>query len=246
MVHIREILVEITGTFFLCFVGGISIFMDAPLVSVSIAHGFIIALMICMGGPITGAQYNPAVSVALIVTKDLPVVKGAIYILSQFAGSFLAGAVLAISLPGTANDYNTSPGLADKVNQYRGFILEFIGTFTLLVAIYTGIRTKKSEQTIAVYVALTLMAMINAIGPLTGCSLNPARTLGPYMFAHGFQPVNTTDQPFFVYYLAPILGGIAGGTFSKYVIHSDESLKQINGETAGDEYKSEGDSKNFA
>lgn len=74
------------------------------------------------------------------------------------------------------------------------------------------------------------MAFINGIGPFTGASLNPARTLGPFMFCNGFVPIDSKLQPFLVYYLAPILGGIVGGTLTKFVTHSDEALAEMNSE----------------
>ena len=254
MVKVREILVELLGTFFLCFAGGLAVYgagnaYGQLLTNIALAHGLIIFMMICWGGPITGAQFNPAVTIPLIINQDLPAVKGAIYIASQFAGSFLAGGLLALSLPDANRDnpnYGTSPTLNPKVAQYQGFILEFIATFTLVLVIYTGIRTKKPEQIIGAYVAVTLMAFINGIGPLTGASLNPARTLGPFMFSNGFVPIDSKTQPFLVYYVAPILGGIAGGVFSKYIIHSDEALKEINQEEpAGDDFAKMDNSANY-
>jgi MIP family channel proteins len=255
MANIRAPLVEVLGTFFLCFVGGLAVYggnntYGQSLINVAFAHGFIIFAMICWGGPISGAHYNPAVTVAMMVNGDQKPAEGIIYIVSQFIGSFLAGGLLALSLPDANKDnknYGTSPELRENVSQYQGFILEFIATFTLVLMIVTGVRTKKPEQVIGAYVGITLMSFINGIGPLTGASLNPARTLGPFMFSNGFVPLDSKTQPFFVYYVAPILGGVAGGTFSKYVIHSDESLKEINGEekVSDDTYDKMDNSANY-
>ena len=80
---------------------------------------------------------------------------------------------------------------------------------------------------IATYVGATLMAFINSIGPFTGASLNPARTIGPFMFCNGFMPFDPIIQPFTVYYLAPILGGITGGFLSKFIIHNEVTLDKM-------------------
>ena len=94
------------------------------------------------------------------------------------------------------------------------------------MAVFTGIRTKQNEIVIGGYVGIVLMSFINSIGNLTGASLNPARTFGPYMFYNNFIPINQVEQPILVYYVAPILGGVASGFLSKYVIHSDDVLEQ--------------------
>ena len=80
---------------------------------------------------------------------------------------------------------------------------------------------------IACYVGCTLMAFINSIGPFTGASLNPARTFGPFLFANGFVPFDSIIQPFTVYYLGPILGGITGGFLSKFIIHNETTLEKM-------------------
>lgn len=150
---IREILVELLGTFFLCFAGGMAIYgsyngFSQGLNNIAFAHGAIIFIMFVWAAPISGAHFNPAVTIPMMINKDLPFIKGLIYIGSQLGGSFLAGGLLAIALPNADRDnsnYYTSPILNKTVSQYQAFILEFIATFTWVLALYTGIKTKKSH-----------------------------------------------------------------------------------------------------
>jgi len=183
--------------------------------------------MICVGGPISGGSFNPAVTIAQMITKDINAVRGAIFMLAQIVGSFLGGLLLLIIEPDnfTGPDF-TSPTLSPNISQFGGIVVEFIATFTLVYMVYTGVRTKKSEIVIGAWVGGALFTMINAIGPLTGASLNPCRTLGPFMVKNGFVPLNTETQPILVYYVAPILGGICAGLLSKYFIHADKHLNQ--------------------
>jgi hypothetical protein len=74
---------------------------------------------------------------------------------------------------------------------------------------------------------MVLVLFINCIGAYTGASLNPARTLGPYCFSSGWKPINNKFQPFSVYYIAPVLGGLTAGFLSKYYFHDDEQLAEI-------------------
>jgi glycerol uptake facilitator protein len=153
------------------------------------------------------------------------------YLIAQFSGSFLAGFALELALPDPTSlnkISGTSPQVTDSVTKFQGCLLEFIATFTLVLVVFTGIRLKLNEHHIGMYVGVVLTTFICCIGGYTGASLNPARTLGPYMVAHKFIPLDFVKQPLVVYYISPILGGIAAGFLSKYVLHSDASLHEIN------------------
>jgi aquaporin Z len=237
MKTIRAIMVEGTGTFFLCFVGGLAVYGSGAgygeqLINVAFAHGLVLFMMIAWGGPITGAQYNPAVTIALMINGEMAWGKGSLHIVSQFVGSIAAGFALwlihniTILRNGVFKKINTSPLLSPNVSHGQGFVLEFIATFTLVMAVFTGIRTKQNEIVIGGYVGIVLMSFINSIGNLTGASLNPARTFGPYLFYNNFVPVSQVDQPILVYYLAPILGGVVSGFVSKEVIHTEDVLEE--------------------
>jgi MIP family channel proteins len=227
---------EMLGTLFLCMIGGCSVYAannsyaSTSLMNISIAHGMILFIMIAVGGSVSGGQYNPAVTIALIAYKELPVTKGLLYIAAQMTGSIAAGWFLQNALPNanlSNKNYGTSPTLNVTLKIYEGFIMEFIATFMLVTAVFTGIRRGQGEVQIGINVGIVLVLFINCIGAYTGASLNPARTLGPYCFSSGWKPINNKYQPFSVYYIAPILGGLAAGFLSKYYIHSDEQLAEI-------------------
>eukprot|EP00178_Gracilaria_changii_P018160 TRINITY_DN51734_c0_g1_i1.p1 TRINITY_DN51734_c0_g1~~TRINITY_DN51734_c0_g1_i1.p1 ORF type:complete len:127 (-),score=10.19 TRINITY_DN51734_c0_g1_i1:38-418(-) len=126
MVAAREFIVEMLGVFFLCFVGGGAVYganngYGQSLINIAFAHGLIIFLMVCWGGPITGGQYNPAVTIPLILTGDLPAAKGIVYIGAQIVGSVFAGFMLMLALPNANKDnpaYATSPMLGSAVDRY--------------------------------------------------------------------------------------------------------------------------------
>ena len=125
MKTIRAIMVELIGTFFLCFVGGLAVWNDGvsggnQLISVAFSHGFVLFMMICWGGGITGAQYNPAVTIALMMNGEHAAGSGLLNIVSQFGGSLFAGFMLQMTLPATFNGKDvskvqTSPNLSGRV-----------------------------------------------------------------------------------------------------------------------------------
>ena len=158
----RNLLVEALGTFFLCYLGGISVYTASykndelstspyptNLTNIMVAHGGILFIIIVWGGPISGAHVNPAVSVALMAIGECPPIKGGLYIAAQFVGSLLAGAAMKMTMPsggvkdakGDIQPIYHSPLLDSRVSSVQGFFLEFFGTMCLLIAILTAVRT---------------------------------------------------------------------------------------------------------
>jgi aquaporin Z len=145
---------ELLGTMFLCMIGGCAVYASnnsyasTSLMNISIAHGMVLFIMICVGGSVSGGQYNPAVTIPLMVYKELPITKGLFYILAQMTGSVLAGWFLQNALPNanlSNKNYGTSPTLNERIKIFEGFIMEFIATFSLVLAVFTGIRRKQCE-----------------------------------------------------------------------------------------------------
>jgi len=233
--YVNSLLVEAFGVFSLCFVGGLAVmsntnpnplnkFFDSNLIGVGFAHAIILGFCICLGGPISGGQFNPAVTCALMLTRDLEIIKGCLYLGAQCAGSLLAGFLLlfAKSPSYKGKDLGYPHYSAATGSQLTGFFMEFTATFFLVLAVYTGIRTKRSEIVIGTWVGGILLCMIQVIGPRTGASLNPCRTLGPALFSGAF----TRHKGNWLYYAGPLAGGAAAGLLSTFVFHSGNKGQQ--------------------
>lgn len=224
-IKLNATLMELFGVFTLCYVGGNAVILngssigkeDEKLINVSLAHGLIIAFLIFVGGPISGGQYNPAVTIPLIIFGEVEILQGILYILAQLIGSILAGLVLlGFQTPKIGKSFGY-PQLNPDVDITAGFGYEFFATFFLVLAVFTGIRTGKTEYHIGTMVGLVVAADINSVGVFTGASMNPARTLGPALF-------DNDDEGFFrrgwwIYYAATILGGIVAAGFSQFLLH---------------------------
>lgn len=223
---VKSLVVEAFGVFSLVYIGGLGVWLTSlaggSLTSVGLTHGIILGFVIIVGGPISGGQYNPAVTLALLLTGDIAVIKGLMYMVAQSAGSLLAAVTLTAVKPAIIADSMSLgfPELNPKVSEIQGFILEFTATFFLVLAVYTGIRTNQNERTIALYVGGILLCFIQAIGGLTGAALNPCRVLGPAIVTG-----KIFSRGGWVYYPATLLGGAAAGFFSSLFLHSDQSIK---------------------
>lgn len=89
---------EFIGTFSLVFIGGWSVFAadtKPGVLAAALGHGFVLAIMIYIGAKISGAHYNPAVTIGLLVTNHIEVIKAIAYIISQLVGSLAAGAAIS-------------------------------------------------------------------------------------------------------------------------------------------------------
>ena len=216
MEFIREIIVECFGVFALVFVGGMSLATKAPgLIGAGFAHACILCMGIIIAGPISGGHLNPAVTIPLLMTGKCDKVKGLFYIAAQVGGSVLA-ALLLMAINPADNLIDLFPHHTnDNINAFHICFLEFLATFFLVIAVFMGIAAGLDERRIGLMVGGTLLAFIQAIGPFTGASLNPCRTLGPAIFTG----VLFTELSQWAYYVGPIGGGICAGLFSALFIH---------------------------
>ena len=229
---IKSGVMELFGTFFLVYFGGLSVmamgggaagYSSPTLPGVAFTHCCILCIMICIGGPISGAQYNPAVSLGLMAILKLHWMKGLINIVAQIIASFLAALLLKIFLPDDLEDGGLGyPKMPDPpMTAIKILIYETFGTFILVLVITCGVLTNKPAQVIGVYVGVTLLVCINGFGFFTGTSLNPARTLGPSLLSGGTDD-GITRSGFWGYYLGNIVGGVLGAVVGRYLFYPED------------------------
>ena len=194
---------ELIGTFLLTFIGGAAIINgQAGLIGVALAHGLTVALVISALGHISGAHINPAVTVGFLVTKKMEMKEGVVYIAAQMAGAVLAAVMLKQFVPGAMNAALGGQSLAADVSTGSAVVIEALLTFFLVTAIFgTAVDERGTFKAIAGFgIGLVVTADILAGGPLTGASMNPARSFGPALVSGQWG-----DQ--MVYWIGPLLGG---------------------------------------
>ncbi len=212
----NEYLAELLGTYLLVFVGPGSVivasFLDWPpheaLAFVAAVFGGTVAIAILLFGRLSGAHINPAVTVASVAAGQFKRDFFLPYVVFQMAGGLLAGLSLrlAFGTTGLGTDFG-STRLAIGISPEQGLALEILGTFLLAMSALVAGSYVSNAVGRAIVVGATLFLLILLIGPFTGASFNPARSLGPSIFS-GY----LTNQA--IYYIGPLAGGaIAGMTF---------------------------------
>lgn len=221
----RSCIAEAIGTFALCFIGAGAIILDTKtngavgLLGIAVAHGLILSVMISALGHVSGGHFNPAVTVGFMVTGKQSTGDGISYIISQLIGGTVAGVLLRIIF--AAEVWQKAglgtPKLADGIGFGTGILIEIILTFFLVTAIW-GTAVDDRKPAIGGFgIGLTIAADILMGGPLTGASMNPARTFGPALAGGGFDGINHL-----VYWIGPIVGAVAAAVLYNNILIKKE------------------------
>ncbi|HEX6050128.1 MAG TPA: aquaporin, partial [Gemmatimonadaceae bacterium] len=183
---VRHFVAEFVGTFALVFVGSGAILMarhtnsSAALVSVALAHGLILAIMVTATMRISG-HLNPAVTIGFLVTRRIEPMMAGIYICAQILGAIAAAYALKATVPTELFDAARGGGqsIALDVTAGQAFFLEMIATFFLTFVVFGTAVDPNAPKVGGFAIGFTVAAGILTIGPLTGGSMNPARSIGP-------------------------------------------------------------------
>ena len=178
----KKFLAEFIGTAALIFIGaGAGALGVGGLVGVALAHGLVIVSMAYSFGSISGAHINPAVTLAVALSGGLKWAEAIWYWVAQFLGGTFGAAALYFVLGGAASGLGaTLP--TEGVGPLQAIVVEALLTFLLANVVLHTTSKKTSTEFAGFAIGLTLVAAILMGGPLTGASLNPARTLGPALF----------------------------------------------------------------
>jgi MIP family channel proteins len=204
----RHFAAEFIGTFALVFVGGASIMAaqmsqnSNGLLVAAIAHGLILALMVTATMRISG-HLNPAVTIGFLVTRRIEPIMGVVYIVAQLLGAVVAAYALKGVFPAEVAVATRLGGqsVAIELSSLQAIACEAIATFFLVFVVFGTAVDPQAPKVGGFAIGLTIAADILAIGPLTGGSMNPARSFGPALVSGVF-------EGHLIYWIGPILGGI--------------------------------------
>jgi len=226
----RKLVAEALGTALLVFFGvGVATLcfgfkltgtsVAAGVFTTSITFGLVMLILAYAIGPISGAHINPAVTMGFLVARRITVTDAVGYWAAQFVGGIAGAALLRGVFAGSA-DYGKSIGLGangygDKsmihLNAGGAFLTEVVLTFLFVLVVLAVTRKAAWPQLGGVAIGLGLAA-VNLTGiPLTGASVNPARSLGPALFVRG-----TALSQIWLFILAPLVGGAIAALVSWY------------------------------
>ena len=210
---VPKLIAEFVGTFALIFVGVLVLqHPGVGLTGVALAHGLVIAVMASALMLVSGAHFNPAVTLALLVGRKIGAMEAVQYIVVQLVAGVAAALTASLVLPGLDLAAGT-PSLAAAVTPGQGILIEAILTFFLAFVVYgTGVDPRFNGRIGGLAIGLTVTLDIYAGGPLTGAAMNPARWFGPAAAAMDWSNA-------LVYILGPAAGGIlAGWVYSTFIL----------------------------
>jgi aquaporin Z len=228
MYTFKQLLAELIGTFFLCFAGIGAILSTQPpinsgagLVGIALAHGIALSIAVSVFAGISGSHFNPAVTVGFLATGRIAAPLAVLYIIAQLVGGTLGAlacnyifpleavnaAKLGIPLPG--GEWVTLPIL---------LLTEFILTFLLMTAIFgTAVDNRAVSMKLGGFgIGLTVAFDILCGGPVTGASMNPARSFGPALVHRHF-------DWHWCYWAAPVAGAVVAALLFHHILLEKES-----------------------
>jgi MIP family channel proteins len=228
----KQLVAEAMGTFFLCFAGiGAIVATSEPinsgvgLLGIALAHGIALSIAVSIFAGISGAHFNPAVTIGFLTTGRISALQSIMYIAAQLVGAILAAAACQAIYPESAvNAADLGiPLPASWVSTPILLLTEFILTFLLMTAIYgTAADDRAAPMKIGGFgIGLAVTFDILAAGKVTGASMNPARSFGPAL-VHGY------FHSHWCYWVAPIAGAVVAALVYEHVLlDKDEKLEKV-------------------
>jgi aquaporin Z len=202
---LKKLLTEFIGTFFLIFTVGCVVTGGGAPTSV-IAIGIVLMTMVYMGGHISGAHYNPAVTIAMLASKKINANDAGGYLFAQIVAGFAA----AYATQFVAGKAFTGPAPGAGVTAPQALVVEILFTFALVLVIFNVAVHKKmaNNPMYGFSIGGVIVAAAYAGGPISGGAFNPAVAFGPIM-------LSGVSEHLWIYLVGPIVGGLlAAGAFT--------------------------------
>ena len=209
----QKYLAEFLGTFFLVLFGTGAIIINDLFsnnithIGIAVSFGLVIMVMIYTFGAISGAHFNPAVSVGFFIRKTIQFRELVLYSASQLAGGLAASLILRLAL----GAHPTLGGTSPSIPVLLAFIVEVIITFFhcfVIMRLALGVTNSHSMDGLVIGSTVFLAALV--AGPLTGASMNPVRSLAPSI-------VSGQIDYIWIYLTAPIIGSFCASILSKQI-----------------------------
>jgi aquaporin Z len=233
MFNPKVFVAEFIGTFALVFVGAAAGLYQLGVLGVALALGLTLVVMIYTFGYVSGAHINPAVTLALAVNGSIKWLEAILYWVAQFSAAVLAAFALKTFLD--LLDPNAYAGMATTgvfTTQYPYYAMgiEALFTFFLVNAVMHTAVGGKAGQFAGLAIGVTYTVAILASAPLTGASLNPARSFGPAIFTSAV----TTGTPdyqnpmfYLIYFIGPFLGALVAVAIYQFFKYEPVSVEDI-------------------
>lgn len=228
----QGVVAEAIGTFALVFVGAGAIIMGASMLSapgdafdhgdllaIALAHGLTIFVMVNAFGHISGGQFNPAVSLALLVSKKQDAKTTGVFVLAQLVGAAAAALLLRFVAAGWGDNGLAAthigiPAVSAAVTPMQALVIEIVLTFFLAIVVLGTIDARSQARVGGLAIGMTVALDILIGGPLTGAAMNPARWFGPALVDGFFSNA-------WLYVVGPLAGGVVAGVLYGYFLEKE-------------------------
>ncbi|XP_047327407.1 aquaporin NIP1-1-like [Impatiens glandulifera] len=221
---LQKLIAEAVGTYFLIFAGCGSVVVNSAsgkavtFPGVAIVWGLAVMVLVYSVGHISGAHFNPAVTIAFASCKRFPWKQVPAYVSAQVLGSILASGTLRLIFSGHQDHF---AGTLPTGSNLQTFVLEFIITFYLMFVI-SGVATDNRAigELAGLAVGATVLLNVMFAGQISGASMNPARSLGPAIVSNNYKSL-------WVYIVSTIVGAISGAWVYNMIRFTDKPLREI-------------------
>jgi len=215
---------EAVGTFCFFFVGAGAVVVDGlsggavGLVGIALAHGLGLAVMVSALGAVSGAHFNPAVTVGVWIAGKIDPLRGSLYVAAQLVGGLAAGLALRGLLPESAWGPSAigTPALGSGISPLAGIGLEAVLTLVLVLAVFGTLVDARAPRLGGMAIGLAVAADILMGGPLTGAAMNPARWFGPAVASGQL-------ADWYVWWIGPLIGAAAAALIYRFALAGEAS-----------------------
>ena len=183
------------------------------LVAIALAHGLGIAVLVAATARISGGHINPAVTFAAVITGRMKAGPGVLYVAAQLAGAVVGALLLDLVLASSVAGNLGAHALNDNAltSDFAGLLVEIILTFVLVFTVFAVAMDPRGPSNLAPIAVGLAVLVDHFVGvPLTGASMNPARSFGPAL-------VSNSWDDHWVYWIGPLTGGALAGLIYYFV-----------------------------
>jgi aquaporin TIP len=216
----RSTLAEFIATLLFVFLGAGSVVVTgglpngdldaARLVAIAMAHGLAIALLAYATANISGGHINPAVTFAAWLTRKISAARALMFIAAQLGGAVVAALLLLATIPDASHTNMGAHALGPGVSVSMGLLMEIILTFALVFVIFaTAVDPGGMANLAPLAIGLTVLVDHLIAVPITGASMNPARSFGPALVAGEW-------SQHWIYWVGPLIGAVGAGLLYQF------------------------------
>ncbi|MED6114715.1 hypothetical protein PIB30_083118 [Stylosanthes scabra] len=223
---IQKVIAETIGTYFLVFLGCCVVVLNGVEESkgmisfpgICVTWGLAVMILIYALGHISGAHFNPAVTVSFAIYRRFPLRQVPLYLAAQVLGSVLASGTLYLLFDVTVDSYF---GTVPKGPYIQSLVFEILTSFLLMFVVSAVTSDDRAVGELAgIAVGMTVLVDVFVAGPVSGASMNPARSLGPAL-------VMRIYDGFWIYIIGPFFGAILGASAYNLIRFTEKPLKEI-------------------